>query len=65
MVISHFFELLVTIPRATDIVVPRGAENLVAIELIAQHINSVLIEREASEALAGMQALAGEAVAEA
>ena len=30
-----------------DIVVPRGAENLVAIELIAQHINSLLIEREA------------------
>ena len=27
--------------------VPRGAENLVAIELIAQHINSLLIEREA------------------
>merc|ERR1712129_461336 len=31
-----------------DIVVPRGAENLVAIELIAQHINSLLIEREAA-----------------
>jgi len=29
-------------------VVPRGAENLVAIELIAQHINSLLIEREAA-----------------
>mmetsp|Transcript_11954 Transcript_11954/g.24293 ORF Transcript_11954/g.24293 Transcript_11954/m.24293 type:complete len:261 (-) Transcript_11954:77-859(-) len=31
-----------------DIVVPRGADNLVAIEIIAQHINSLLIEREAA-----------------
>ena len=36
--------------RHADIVVPRGAENTVAIELIAQHINSLLIEREAAEA---------------
>jgi uridine kinase len=37
--------------RHADIVVPRGAENLVAIDLIAQHINQLLIEREAVEAL--------------
>lgn len=51
--------------RHADIVVPRGAENLVAIELIAQHINSVLIEREASEALEGLPRWAGAAAADA
>ena len=29
-----------------DIVVPRGLENTVAIEMLAQHINSVLVQRE-------------------
>ena len=32
-----------------DIVVPRGIENTVAIELIAQHINQVLVQREVEE----------------
>ena len=29
-----------------DIVVPRGVENVVAIEMLAQHINNVLVQRE-------------------
>ena len=32
--------------KYADIVVPRGVENAVAIEMIAQHINSVLVQRE-------------------
>jgi len=45
--------------RHADIVVPRGGENHVAIDLIAQHINSLLIEREAAEALAGLHFAVG------
>ena len=36
-----------------DIIVPRGAENDVAINVIAQHINGVLAEREIEGLLVG------------
>lgn len=32
--------------RHADIVVPRGVENVVAIEMLAAHINGVLMQRE-------------------
>jgi uridine kinase len=32
--------------RHADIIVPRGLDNVVAIELVAQHINGVLMQRE-------------------
>lgn len=35
--------------RHADIVVPHGAENTVAVEMLAQHINSVLVQRELHE----------------
>ena len=39
-----------------DIVVPRGVENTVAIEMLAQHINGVLMQRELQAELAGRAA---------
>ena len=35
-----------------DIIVPRGVENVVAIEMLAAHINGVLMQRELSSELA-------------
>ena len=32
--------------RYADIIVPRGVENVVAIEMLAEHINSILMQRE-------------------
>ena len=32
-----------------DIIVPRGVENVVAIEMLVQHINGVLVQKELTE----------------
>ena len=36
-----------------DIVIPRGADNVVAIEMLAQHINGVLVQRELAAEVKG------------
>ncbi len=47
-----------------DLIVPRGVENTVAIDLIATHINEILIERSLRRELSAEAALLGERAGE-
>ena len=39
-------QFVVPTKRYADIIIPRGVENTVGVDMIAQHINGVLMQRE-------------------